>query len=341
MPLGPPTEIPVAPMVGGGLSIAWNGQGWGVLYTDPQRSAFQLLDRGGDPVAALRRFSMGGASGQLEYSDGRYAAVVSGGDGGAIRSHIALLDRRGVLAAGWSDLGLLGQQTDVARLDHGDGWVTASGSGQRPVDAAEVGPLARVRSRLDVGAPPNTRPRLAALRSRVVAFWLSDESMMARVLTHPIADSSAPAVEVLRLSTFTSFAATRLRDQAVVMTSEGSPGGGQFASYDPFDGRLVHSRPLDLGGQPMIRYLHDAIGLDASNLVAACFGVSAGGEGQVELHLFTGDGRRAARPVTVGALPGSLGVAPCAVGTDGERIFVAWQRRTDGEIHVRGYALPR
>ncbi|MCA9607256.1 MAG: hypothetical protein KC619_16740, partial [Myxococcales bacterium] len=116
--------------------------------------------------------------------------------------------------------------------------------------------------------------------------------------------------------------------------------GGRFVTVDPFE-MTVTSAPLPPTAEP-IRQRHDAIGLDGPGVIASCSGVmDAAFEGYVELELYTADGQPAGAPVRVSTEPDAEIAWPCAVGSDGERIFVAWQLHERDVVRVRGYRLRR
>lgn len=351
-PIGPPTDIRVGEIARGGLAIAWNGDGWGVLYSGASDSggadgttAFQALDRDGRPVGGLRRYEEWATGADLEWADGRFAVLVTSRGGGPQDTAIALLDRRGVIDAGWTNLELGGFGGRVARLAHRDRWVAVSSASGVPVDAVEIDARAQIVSRALVDPRTSERSAVVGLKSRVVVFFSAGATtIFARPLTTPIAESDSANVELIRhRGDEATMATARLRDRAVLIATHGGTNWGSFASLDPFTGEF-DAREIALPPVVTWRFPHDAVGLDGPGLVAVCFGVRAGDpieESWIELRVFRPNGEEAAGAVRVTDLSETIGVMPCAVGSDGERIFVAWQAERAGLVRVQGFRLRR
>lgn len=334
-PAGAPTDIPIGRDPVGDVALEWNGDGWGLLYASiSPRPAFQELTRDGAAVGPLRRFDVTGLGARLVWSGGRFGTLVVREGGGEQDSVFALLDRRGVVDAGWTDLSssLPAIGARLARVDHRDRWIVVQ-SHFGPVRAVEIDAAARVVGAAEIADRGNERSDVVGLKSRAAAFWRTNDGLFARALTLPIDAVDTPVVHVTSAPT-DQLASTRLRDRAVVISEGEGVGEALVGTFDPFTGETTEARVAlaRIGATP-----GDVVGLDVPGLLAMCTVDHGAGDIGVELRVFLPDGTLVGAPVRVG----EDARANCAVGAQGDTIFVAWPRRYDGVVRVQGYRLRR
>ncbi len=348
-PIGDPIDIPFSDAPWGIPAIEWNGDGWGVLY--PREDAgFQELDRDGARIGPVRRLGRMAVTGEdlgFEWAGGRFFAVLPTEEPGVSMS--GLIDRRGVRAAGWVDRGNV---LSVAFVDHMRRWIAfRQERGPDGLGAAVVveldDRLVEVNAETLVTGSGRYRARpgpIVGLKSRTVAFLAGPEDASGRptlamfVVGVPVR-GSIRALEPIPLETSAGWArAARLRDRAFYVQGPDGDRRGGVVIVDPFAGtsELSHwpERVPAAWGSELI---YGAVGVDGRDVVAACGIYSSTPDGPGHgalLRLFGADGAPLGAPVVV-----EEDVEACSLGSDGDRIFVAWPRPRSGAVRVQGYRL--
>ncbi len=327
--------IPIGDIAIGDVDIEWNGEGWGVGYAAiGQGVLFQELASSGARVGEMRQLTHDGAWGiALDWSGGRFAVVMSREGDGPQTSAIAIVDRRGTIAAGWTPLELA-RGASVAHVSHRDRWLIASTGGT--IDAVDRD--ARLVGRTTIeSARGSERPSLVGLKSRAVMFFHGPEGVSSAIV-YPMLMHDPSVLLVGREPPDDVIAegdllATRLRDHAIaVLTGLAT----RLLIVDPFAGETttVEMPPLPVGTVPS----GDLIGIDELDLLALCVPTPSGESRSIDLHLFGRDGAHRGAPVVIESSD-SLYMQRCALGWDGERLFVAWNVYHDEVVRVRGYSL--
>ena len=328
-PVGEPTDIPIPTSHAlGDLALEWNGDGWGMVYAEVSAAFFQELAREGSPLGSLRRLEMSGWGTRLHWSGGRFGVLVSREGAGAQDTAFALLDRRGTLAAGWTDLDahLGGIGARMGRVEYMNRWIVVQ-SHYGPVTALELDGSGTIVGELRVSEVGNERSKVVGLKSRAVVFWNGDSgSAFARSLTIPIDESRD---EPVRLGPGAGIGrATRLRDRAVwVSDTEGAQ--GVIASFDPFTGESTYAIVNQLP------WVEDAEGLDDHELIAVCTSIRVPGFTSTELQLLNLEGERVGSPVRLAGEE----ARDCALGVEGDVIYAAWNVEYSSRVRVRGFRL--
>lgn len=343
-PLGPPVDIVVGDEAYGDVDLDFADEGWGVLYADIDHgAAFQALTLDGVLDGPTRSYPEVQAVGaRLAWGEDRFGALVVREGSGDQDTALALLDRRGVRAAGWTDLvPHLPMPTPrgarPARVAYLDRWLVVSftsppGEG---VVALEIDGAAQVVGRADVAPRATERAQVVGMKSRGVVFWRTGDDTFARTLTVPLAEL---ATEPIRLGDQWpgDLVAARFRDRSAVLSLAPlhDGGGWWFALFDPFtDEAEVHWVPND--GHP-IGLASRMTALDDAGLLAFCATLPTP-EGGLTVQLITPEGAPVGAPLEVMDDAGHT----CALGAQGDRLYVAWARPRLGTVRVQGYALRR
>lgn len=331
--LGEPQEIRHGRDTWGHLMMEWNGDGWGVLWSS-RFSAFQPLDRDGSPVGPIRWLGVGALGGNLHWSGGRYGTLIAGAGDDPQDKVFALLDARGVRATPWTDLWahLPSIHARLARVEHMNRWLVVEGY-DSPLNVVELDGEGVIVDHREL--EPMVRAagvKVVALKSRAVVFSRLPEHAAAHVLTVPIAESTIDPVILSEDDVGGGGAAARLRDAAVWLTNRDATGRGDLFVFDPFDGAAEH-HTIDRLGR-----MRAMAGVDRYDLLAVCTrGDDPDEPDGLALTLFDRSGQQVGR--SVGLTSGERTFGQCAIGVDGDRLFVAWNDYHRQRLLVHGFRI--
>ncbi|MCA9607144.1 MAG: hypothetical protein KC619_16170 [Myxococcales bacterium] len=349
-PVGAPVDVPFSPAPWGIPAIAWNGAGWGLLYPR-ETTAFQALDPTGALEGPLRFYrdrppSETGEDLGFDWAAGRYFTILLESVDDTPRTVVGLLDRRGVIATPFTDLGPV---RAAGFVDHRSRWMAVrrepDGFGSRRVAVMELDLVLRPIGEAVAFEGDGSPLGVVGLKSRAVAFVLTaGNTIRAWELTPPIEASLGPGVafpELAPVSDYTGLRVTRLRNRAVVVQAPSAAGPGSIATYDPFehDARL-HAYPVE-GTSPFGREsARGAAGMDEIGVIATCTVFHReDGSGGVLLRVLGAEGEAIGAPVIVEERPAASDA--CAVGATGDAIMFAWPRAASGAVRVQRFRLRR
>lgn len=227
---------------------------------------------------------------------------------------VGLLDRRGVIATSFVDLGPV---RAAGFVEHGNRWIAVrrepDGFGSRRIVAMELDLVLRPQGEV-IAFEGDARPLgVVGLKSRAVAFALSGRDVIhAWELTLPIggAPGSGRAFPALpRPSDSVSLRVTRLRDRAVVVQAPSDDSPGALATYDPFEGVVeLHTYPVDGGSLFGSESARGAAGMDEAGVIVTCSVFRRDDGGGVLLRVLGAGAESIGLPVVVEGSPPASGI---------------------------------
>lgn len=325
--VGGAVEITDGQHGGGSPNVAWDGDGWGVLWADQGWLTFRTLDAfaaaGGPPIRIGDRAGVTSVS--LEWA-GCFALAGSGFR--ATPGSVGVMDEDGALLAGITYLPGEAHGRDIARYAHGRGWIEVHRfrrDDQSVYEALWVDDAAAASAPLEIavaGEDAGGEPHVVGSRSLATFVWPSSGGVWARSVAWPDVAGARPAWRVVEPATsdHAIVAAAAYRDAVAIASHDGTV---QVALFDPWTDQLL-AGPTVLGNDAYADVSGAGIAsAQERGFLGLCY-PTAEGEPGLAFVLVGPDARPWGEPVTFPTDWGST--ESCAVAWSGREFLVTWYR---------------
>lgn len=325
-----PVRIDGNTSVFGVAALAWNGDGWGVVWPVDGSLAFHALRRDGSLEGALiEAVTVYPVSGMaMTWGNDRYALAYSGATGSGVR----VLNRSGF--GPWGDPSLApyrdrSEVSSVARLTAAHGFVVAvrksiGGGSAHTIGAYFANDQGTVES-AETTFVANTvsRPSLADMKSLVAVVYGDVDGIREKGVTFPNPDPDSPATLVLpfAISEDLRVGTTAYRDTVVVAATNRQAGHVLAGVVDPWSHSVV-SGPHVVGSSRLFDYGASLAAASDRGFVGLCYSRGEQGSQSVMFRVLGPDAEPWTAEQTVA--DGLELAGGCSVGWSGAEFLVAW-----------------
>lgn len=335
-PAGEPALVPVGEVVqlddevdlGSPPALVWNGDGWGVAWSNQ----FRVLDADGRPVGDAVTTPGGWAVGiGLDFAIGRYAVAIGTPSWGSAPLQLGAFDRRATLAAGWEP-GARADEVDIGRLASAHEWVVGmmgSWGGPSAVRAyAADDEMRRLGEPLELSVNARGDVRVAGAKSRAVVVWTIPDGVMAQVLRGPplVRDGTPFRVMSMPQESDSAVEVESYRDLVAVAAMDGAH--LQVSLIDAWT-RTTTGTPIIVGESGVMDRRPGLAVASERGFFVACWATGAGPAGGSEedgiaLRVIGADGALWGERLDLVVHERNVGGVDC--GWNGREIVVVWWR---------------